>query len=278
LAAAAARRGHTVKLTRRGRYAKLGYVVTEKKQWSLELHEEHDEVPRTPPRGRARAWQSWGYAPTDKVPSGRLRLIVCAGPGDPDKAGRWSDDKRGTLEKRIPSIVRDLQARHEEQVRAHEEWRREWEREQAEQARRRAAEKIEWEAAIAHARPQAIDALRQATLLAALGAWRDAQDMREICSVLGQAADNARAAGQEELAANLLAWQEGGLALADTVDPTRGSASFAHLPFALEPTADDLRPFLDGWNPRTPGRDYYTGPREHKPSKPWPDAWEQFRH
>jgi hypothetical protein len=198
--------------------------------------------------------------------------------GYPDKYDVWADGKNSTLEKQIPRIIRKLQDLHDENLRAHQQWLREQAERQAVEAKRREAEKLEWDAAMERARPQAVDALRRSTLIAALQAWRDARDMREICAALETAAQTARAGGQHDLAGNLESWRTAGLALADAVDPTSGADGIGHIDFELEPTPDDLRPFLNGLNPQGPGYSiYYSPQRPGKPSRPWPEAWEQFR-
>lgn len=278
LAETAARKGHGLKLARRGRYAKLGYTVGAGRGWTARITEEYDEEPQTPPRGRTRAWQSWDYRPMKKVASGRLRLIVETTMGYPDKYDVWADGKNSTLEKQIPRIIRRLQDLHDDNARAHQQWLREQAERQAAEAIRREADKLEWEAAMERARPQAVNALRHSTLIAALQAWRDARDMREICTALETSAQAARVAGQHDLAGNLESWRTAGLALADTVDPTTGGDGIGHIDCALEPTPDDLRPFLNGLNPQGPGHSiYYSLQRPGKPSRPWPEAWEQFR-
>jgi len=278
LAETAARKGHELKLARRGRYAKLGYTVGAGRGWTARITEEYDEEPQTPPRGRARTWQSWDYRPMKKVASGRLRLTVETTMGYPDKYDRWADGKNSTLEKQIPRIIRRLQDLHDENARAHQQWLREQAERQAAEAIRREAEKLEWEAAMERARPQAVNALRHSTLIAALLAWRDARDMREICTALETAAQAARAGGEYDLAGNLESWRSAGLALAKAVDPTSGADGIGHIDYALEPAPDDLRPFLNGLNPQGPAYGiYYSPQRPGKPSRPWPEAWEQFR-
>jgi hypothetical protein len=117
LAETAARKGHELKLARRGKYAKLGYTVAAGRGWTTRITEEYDEEPQTPPRGRARAWQSWDHRPMKKVASGRLRLTVETTMGYPDKYDVWADGKNSTLEKQIPRIIRRLQDLHDENAR-----------------------------------------------------------------------------------------------------------------------------------------------------------------
>jgi len=99
--------------------------------------------------------------------------------------------------------------------------------------------------------------LRRRTLVAALCAWRDARDLRQICTVLDSAADLADQEGDPKLAANLRNWCAGGRELAQRLDPTAGPAAFGAIDFDLEPGSDDLRPYLKGWSPDGPRKDYY---------------------
>lgn len=270
-AAEAAHRGHLVKVARRGQHAKLGYVVGGA-QRSLELSEEYDKAPRQLSKRESRIY---GYTPMDNVPSGRLKLKIGRAGGSNHEV--WVDDKRTSLEARIRQIVKQVQAAFEEDersrleaVRKHEEWK-------AAEERRRAAEMVEWQEAMDQARPKAAAALRHASLLAALQAWRDARDMREICDVLDASAAQAVSSGQTQLAENLAAWRDGGLALADSVDPTIGPASLGNLSFDVSPTDDDLRPYLGKWSPNGPRPDYYGGPKDRQPSRPWPAEWSKLQ-
>lgn len=140
-----------------------------------------------------------GLPPYDKVPSGRVRLAVETTYGYPDKDSVRAEAKPGVLDKQIPRIIRDLQTCHDEQRRPQLVWEREQADRRAVEERRRAAERAEWDAAMRRAHPQVVDALRRATLTAALHAWRDARDIREICATLATASHTARIAGQDEI-------------------------------------------------------------------------------
>lgn len=270
----AAKHGYEVRIARRGQYAKLGYRFGGSgMQQELELSEQYDEVPRTPQRGRrSQSWQYYGS--TERVSSGRLQLTIersgCGKNGHQNR-DTWTDDKQGTLESRIRQIAKEAQAgfdadeaqRLESERRraeARAQWLREQEAARLERERKEAATHRAWEAALAEARPHAVDAVRQATLVAALHAWRDARDLREICGILDGSAIEADQAGDTDLALNLRSWCAVGLDLADRIDPTAGERSLGQLPVEVEPNADDLRPFLNGWSP--------DAPRKEDPAKP----------
>lgn len=270
----AARRGYEVRMARRGQHAKLGYRYGGcGTQQELELSEQYDEVPRTPQSGRhSQTWQYYGS--TERVPSGRLQLTIeRTGYGKNGYRNRdtWADDKRGTLESQIRQIAKEAQAGfdadeaerlewEQRRAEAHAQWLREQEAARLERERKESETHRAWETALAEARPQAADAVRQATLVAALHAWRDARDLRQICGILDESAIEADQAEDAGLALNLRNWRDVGLALADRIDPTAGERSLGWLPFEVEPTADDLRPFLNGWSP--------DAPRKEDPAKP----------
>jgi hypothetical protein len=185
---------------------------------------------------------------------------------------RWCPQHGAGAEPATPAQagVEEVERARQDQSHRHQEWK-------TAEEQRQAAEKIVWQDAMDNARPKAVADLRHATLLAALTAWRDARDMREICAILDTAANTATDAGHTELAENLAAWREDGLKLADTVDPTIEPASLATLTHALDPKPDDLRPHLDGWSPTAPRRDTYNSQNDRKPSRPWPAEWSRLR-
>lgn len=266
-----------VKLLRRGKYAKLGYFVGTS-TWYLKLSEDDDTVPTQQPAGRnPRYWPSYG---TKRVPSGRLHLQIdhrdYTDHTSKLKPLTWVEDKHATLEKRTRQIVNDIAERAVLVARQREEERRRWDEQHAEWERQQRETKQQWQAAMTAALPQAVDALRHATLIAALSAWRDARDLREICAVLDSQARDAQRSGQHSIAANLTRWRETGLTLAARLDPTIAPASLANIDYdALKPTHDDLRPCLDGWSPDYPQQDYlHKTKSEPKRTKPWPKDWE----
>ena len=284
LDAESAKCGHQVRMARRGQHAKLAYVIggTQK---SLELSEEYEDAPRAPStrRGLTTSWPSYG---TERVASGRLRLEIGrtghAKNGYPN-CDTWTDNPRATLEKKTRTIVREAQtgfdadeAQRLEAERQRAEQRAEWERQQ--EAARIARENKEaetrraWRAALDEARPRAAAAVRHATLMDALHAWRDARDLREICAILEGSAGIADQSGEAALAANLRKWCEGGLALADSVDPTTGPASIGELAYDRDPSADELRPFLNGWSPEAPRKEE-AEQRPPQPPRAGPADW-----
>lgn len=268
LNAAAARHDQEVRLTRRGEHAKLGYRIGTEK-WELTLAEEY----LNSRGGPADYWEiKSSYCKT--TPTGKLRLTIGAYQGATN-THTWQDQNRSPLERRIRSIITDIKASHEEAARKAEDDYRKHQAYLAEANRKRMEERRQWEQITASAWPQAQAMLQRRTMVAALDAWRNAQDLREICTILDDTAAAAERAKDPHSATNLRNWCRVGRELADRLDPTTGPASLANLAFDVEPGADDLRPYLEGWSPDGPHQDYQRKPVEQLSlSKPWPSDWE----
>ncbi|MBF6333299.1 hypothetical protein [Nocardia transvalensis] len=102
--------------------------------------------------------------------------------------------------------------------------------------------------------------------------------LRHICTVLGDtaaAADERRRFGLGREPAN---WSAGGRELAKHLDPTTGTASLGNIDFDIEPGPDDLRPYLNGWSPDDPHKDYHRKSLDELSlSRPWAPEWELGR-
>lgn len=268
LNAAAKKRDHEVRLARRGQHAKLGYRIG-MAQWQLALAEEYIDSYGE----RVEAWEVLRYAYRRAAPTGKLRLTISS-TSDADK-NVWTDDNRRPLERQIRQIITDVSASFVAATLRAEEAHRKWLAQMEEWDRQEAAERREWKSVLKEARPKAVAMLQRHTLVAALRAWRDAQDLRQICLVLADAASAADASGDADRAANLRNWCTVGEALADRLDPTTGTTSVGSIDFDLEPGPDDLRPFMAGWSPNEPSKDYYRKSLEELSfSRPWPADWE----
>ncbi|MGV9663779.1 hypothetical protein [Nocardia niigatensis] len=257
-----------VRLARRGRHAKLGYRIGAA-QWQLALAEEYVDS-----RGnRVEAWEVARFTYRHVTPTGNLRLIISSNSAVDKNV--WTDEKRRPLERQIDQIVADVSTSFADAARRAEENHRKWLAEMEEWERQEAEERREWEAVLSAARPKAVAMLQRHTLVAALHAWHDAQGLRQICAVLADAAVAADADGDPPRAANLRSWCATGLALADRMDPTADPASLGDIDFDVEPGPDDLRPFMAGWSPNEPGKDYSRKSLEELAfSRPWPAEWE----
>ncbi|WP_433530595.1 hypothetical protein ACQPYA_00085 [Micromonospora sp. CA-263727] len=102
LAAEARRRGHRVGVNTKTKNPSV-YLQVDKTRRKVRLIEEYDEVPHVPTAEETRQLRRnrWLVIPkTDKVASGRLRLEIARAGWD--KKDTWTDDKRTTLEKRLP--------------------------------------------------------------------------------------------------------------------------------------------------------------------------------
>jgi len=186
---------------------------------------------------------------TDKIASGRLPLEIARAGWD--MKDTWTDDKRIKLEKRLPRIIRDVEAGIVADAeaklaaqRAHDEY-------VAEQEWKRAAERRDWQAALDEARPQAAELLRGKEFRRAYESWVSASEIRAFCDALERAALD-EPAGSE----NRTRWITWARAAADRLDPTRGDRALAGIDFDIEPEPDGLRPFIGDWNPHQPYRDY----------------------
>lgn len=251
LAAEARRRGHRVGVNTKTKHPSV-YLQVDKTRRRVKLIEEYDEVPHVPTDQETRRLRRhpWLVLPkTDKVASGRLRLEIARAGWD--KKDTWADDKRTTLEKRLPRIIRDVEAGivadEEARVaaqRAHDEY-------VAEQERREAEKRLQWQAALDEARPLAAELQRRKAFRRAYNSWVSADEIRAFCNALEQAAPEDPA--DSENRARWVAWAR---AAADRLDPTRGDGAIAAIDFDIEPEPDDLRPFIGDWSPHEPYREY----------------------
>lgn len=119
---------------------------------------------------------------------------------------------------------------------------------EAEQRRQQAAEEEaqrqrDWQAAMDRARDRLAESLRADGLLAQAASWRTANDIRAYCDAIeARHGDDPDTRG-----------------LGDMVSPPRGPdrSTLPTSPLAGDPRvvdAEQLRPFLDGWDPYRPQR------------------------
>lgn len=251
LAAEARRRGHRVGVNTKTKNPSV-YLQVDKARRRVRLIEEYDDVPHVPTAEEARQLRRnrWMVLPkTDRVASGRLRMEIARAGWD--KKDTWTDDKRTTLEKRLPRIIRDVEAG----IAADEEAKRAAQRAHdeyvAEQERRRAKERRRWQAALDEARPQAAEFLRKKAFRRAYDSWVSANEIRAFCDALEQAAPHETVDSE-----NRTRWIDWARAAADRLDPTRGERALADIDFDIEPKSGDLRPFIGDWSPIEPRREY----------------------
>ncbi|MEV3955365.1 PE-PGRS family protein [Streptomyces albogriseolus] len=239
-------------------------------------------VPKQPGR-RTYDWQR--VTPAHRFePSGELEMLISehSGYGYGHSYG-WKKESADTakkpLEEQVGSVFRALKARAEEQERARLEreaeqrrLREERERQEAERRRleveREERERREWESAVSAASIKAVHAARAKHFGTALEQWKVAGEIRVFCVALDEAAATSDNAVEAE---RLREWSAWGKAEADRLDPTMNGKGLAALDFHMEPTGDQLRPFLGGWNPHRPEREQPAARPE--PPKPDPEPW-----
>ncbi|MEU1604029.1 hypothetical protein [Micromonospora matsumotoense] len=251
LAAEARRRGHRVGVNTKTKNPSV-YLQVDKTRRRVRLIEEYDEIPHVPTEQEARQLRRnrWMVLPkTDRVASGRLRMEIARAGWD--KKDTWTDDKRTTLEKRLPRIIRDVEAgivadeeAKQAAQRAHDEYVAELNRKEAEERRR-------WQAALDEARPQAAELLRKKAFRRAYDSWISANEIRAFCDALEVAGPD-----RPDDLDNHARWIGWARAAAARLDPTCGDGALASIDFDIEPKPDDLRPFIGDWSPYQPHREY----------------------
>lgn len=253
LALEARRRGHRVGVKTRTKHPRL-YVRVGKATKALTLHEEYDQVPHqlTAEERREQRRMPWRTFPEfDSVRSGRLRIEVARRAWN--EADSWSDTKRSQLEKRLPKIIRDIEAGfaadEEARIQAEKaaaERQARWEREEQEKRDR-------WRQAMAKARVEATQKLRKDTFVEAQQRWIAAREIREFCHDLEHALHDEP---EEARRSTLRQWIDWGRGEADAIDPIGEERALANTPFEIDPLPNDLRPFLGNWSPNGPRQEY----------------------
>jgi len=161
---------------------------------------------------------------------GTVRISILAPRSRSSRQASWGDGKRQTLEECLPAVLMEVEARA-----AEERERLEIERTEAE--RRRQA----WEDAMARAKQRHTEHHRSGILDTQIAAWQRAQAIRSYCDAIEQDRPGD---------ADAVGWADWARAFADAIDPL-GAILITPQPPA-DPSADDLRPFLEGWSPYGP--------------------------
>ncbi|HEU5215275.1 MAG TPA: hypothetical protein VFU30_07020 [Gaiellaceae bacterium] len=165
----------------------------------------------------------------DSAATGRLQITA-------DRYGRagrpaiWADRRSGTLEKKLPELVRELE------VRAAEDDHRDADRKSAAEERHR-----QWEVAMTAAGEQFREERRGQVLRARIAAWQEANLAREYLQVL------CERYGDYPESTEWIAWT--GRYIDEHIDPMTRPPTMAEEP---EPAPDDLKPFLGGLSPYGP--------------------------
>jgi F0F1-type ATP synthase epsilon subunit len=161
------------------------------------------------------------------LPYGVLRVVL---PSEYSGRRLWSDGIRAAVEDKLADVIANVESRAEEAE------QRRLERERREEERRLARD-----LAMERAREHFAEDQRAAILRDQVTAWRLAADIRSFCS----AARGANGGRSEETEAWLL-WA---MDYAHDIDPLSAAPV---MPQSREPSPDELRPYLRGWNPYGP--------------------------
>ena len=254
------------------------FVQVDTRRRDLILTEMLDDVPHvlTAAEQRELRRSPWKSIPKfDRVPSGRLHIRVARDgwANNKPKGDEWSDAKRSPLERQVGEIARAIKKgvvddddAREREVQRRSEAHEAWERKQA-------AERRAWEELRSRARDKAVTELREATFIGAFDAWRGAEELRAFADQLDKTATSQ---GQLEDRPRLREWLEWARARADAIDPIVNIDRLDDSVFDIEPTADDLRPRMDGWDPSAPHKDYssaYGRPEQQATHVPQPRPW-----
>ncbi|MBB6569460.1 hypothetical protein HPO96_10655 [Kribbella sandramycini] len=219
-------------------------------QRELILEEEYDEVRHvtTEEDRRALRGRFWRPPPAyEKVACGRLKLQI--GRARSDEKYTWTDLKGARLERRLGDIMTELREGLAEDERVRLEAEREWVQQQARWARQEAEERSQWRAAMISARGLALEDVRRSKFRQAYDQWTAADQIRTFCSALERAASHPNAE-------HLPQWIEWARAAADALDPATTPDQLDDID--REPQPDDLRPYLNGWSPLKPEKEYRT--------------------
>ncbi|QQQ75482.1 hypothetical protein IOD16_31005 [Saccharothrix sp. 6-C] len=204
----------------------------------LEVSEESDlvEAPHLEELERKPTY-SWQRVPVRSryVSSGRLVLELPHSWDYNGRRRRWADRTRWSLEDKLGDVLKELEGR----VRLDEERRIAAEREKA-------ARRVQWEEAMAEARFRFAEDVRIAALNEQMQAWETAAKVRAYC----QAAEAALVESPDSDVVEWLRWMRN---YADRIDP---AVCGVQAPQLREPSAHELRPYLDRWSPYGPDSSY----------------------
>lgn len=203
----------------------------------MRLVQEHDRVEHVPTAKELAEQQrySWTRIPThDQIPNAQLRLEFEAGLGA--RQGKWADRNSWTLEEKLPEVLREIAARGD----AAEQRRLAEERARVEKRRR-------WEAAMAKAQQQAVEAWFAERLTKQVERWRQAGELRAYCDALEQRI--ATADSDADSLTSVIKWLSWARAYAERIDPLRELPAMSEPP---ESRPSDLQPFLGSWSPYGP--------------------------
>ncbi|WP_435127775.1 PE-PGRS family protein [Actinacidiphila sp. bgisy144] len=231
--------------------------------YEISFQEGEKQVRYVPPqRGQRRIYDWQRTTPAYRTePSGELELRLSQGYSEKLE---WSDSPKKTLEEQIDSIFRAVKKHAEKQERGRLTQEAERKRQKAERdrqlAERQRAEVEErdrrqqqWETALTEARAAAIQAARGQRFTTMFDKWLIAGQIRQFCTAFDEMAERCNEPTEAE---KFRQWARWGEQEADSLDPTSGDRrGSAPEEFSVEPTGEELRPFLNGWSPNRPEKE-----------------------
>jgi hypothetical protein len=164
--------------------------------------------------------------------TGRIGIEPATGYGMSRSSLKWADRRSGTLEEKLPLLLRDLERR----AAASEHRQREVECRAIERER-------QWQAAVDRARERHVEHHRGELLRGEAARWREAEQIRAYC-------DAAEAAYPDDR--STAAWVAWGRRHADQLDPLHTAPQMPSAPAPESVPPEELRPFLEGWSPHGP--------------------------
>ncbi|MCI7456419.1 hypothetical protein [Actinomyces urogenitalis] len=244
-----------------------------------------DEIPHklTAQEAREQRRHPWKHFPAhDQAPSGRLRLRVMRDGSHQVRDGsytryepnadEYSDQNSKPLEKQVVAIARAVKKGVADDIAARELEERRRAEAKAQYEREEARKREAWKALRRRAREKALLQLREETFAQAFQNWQQAEELRVFATCLETAASKN---GMLESRPRLQQWLQWARDRADAIDPIKNLAHLDDEVFDTEPSADDLRPHMEGWDPKRPEKDYtlaYRAPAEQSvplPKRPW---------
>lgn len=250
LADEAVRRGYTVNAVEKqaDQYpsARIGaltdgqlWFVIDEFSYRLRIREQGTRGRRTvsswPQRARMPLWQQ--DQKSSLLPIAELRITLEKGSRREGRQAEFRDAKRATLEEQLPDVLRELEIRA-----AEDSWRRLQEQRQAQDKSRH------WERVMDQARHDFRQAQLAAVLREQLKNWRLGQELDAYLAAMEASIPGIVGERQQMAATEWLTWAR---EYRRSVDPLANPLAMLTVP---EPTPEDLKPFLQGWNPYGPGK------------------------
>ena len=175
-------------------------------------------------------WDSQVLGAYEANATGRLQMQLVTGYSR--RSAMWADRKSTKLEEELPELLREIE------IRAVEDERHRQAEEQKAAERERA-----WKAAMGKARERHAEHHRSEILRTEIAQWSEAERIRAYCSAI-----ESRHPDVPET----LEWIAWARRSADALDPLQAAPRMPTPPESVQP--EELRPFLDGWNPYGPDR------------------------